>query len=309
MKQLKTLLLYAFIIIIVTDAFSQSFAPLGTKWHYQEWHMNPSGPFSFSTVEVIKDTIIDEKYSTVLHLYVNDAQNFAAEVIIHEEDNKIYFYENNEFKLLFDYNLNKDDTLKYHLPSNAHLFEIGCGGLPSQPDTMYYALIIDIDTIQIADKELLKFYTETIMPEEYDFSYSLWDLGVFTKYLGSDRGLFGMSEAQCLAGYTGFLRCYEDNDISYLLHEPCDFSTTDISETMKSNEVIIYPNPFNNVINITIPEGKKVSFQLFNIEGKTVLKENLNKTSPVHANELKSGLYFYSIIINGVRKTGKLIKE
>ncbi|TVR84701.1 MAG: T9SS C-terminal target domain-containing protein, partial [Chitinophagaceae bacterium] len=251
-----------------------------------------------------------ENYSTVLHLFVNNAQNFAAEVIIHEENDKIYFYENNEFKLLFDYSISIGDTLEYFLPSNAHFFEVGCGGLPSQPDTIYYALIIDIDTLQIADNELLEFHTETVVPEEYDHhSYSLWDLGVFTKYLGSNRGLFGMSVNQCLAGYLGFLRCYEDNTISYLLHEPCDFSTTNISETKNCKEVRIYPNPLKDILNITISEGEKINFQLFNINGKTILDKNLHKTSQIFINQLKPGLYFYSITVNEERKTGKLIKE
>ena len=69
-----------------------------------------------------------------------------------------------------------------------------------------------------------------------------------------------------------------------------------------------YPNPFNPETNIkfTLPKASMVSLIIYDISGKEVIKliDDLNisagtTTKTFYGNNLSSGLYFCSLIVNG----------
>lgn len=78
------------------------------------------------------------------------------------------------------------------------------------------------------------------------------------------------------------------------------------------NNIVIYPNPANNVVNITSNNSDIHSFELYNVIGKHMLtKSELNsKTITINRNELKSGIYILKISdVDGNTITRNIIFE
>lgn len=84
------------------------------------------------------------------------------------------------------------------------------------------------------------------------------------------------------------------------------------SKLSTSNSITVYPNPTSGEVNITHNlsiENGKVTFKVYSMLGVEVLNENLSSTNnEVKINNLKSGVYFYTITQNNQTiKTDKLM--
>lgn len=90
---------------------------------------------------------------------------------------------------------------------------------------------------------------------------------------------------------------------------PC----TGLEDLASVNEVAVYPNPTNGIVNIAITNGllTNSSIEVYDAVGKLVLRETLSKqTSLFDLNRLEGGAYFYKIIHNSQPvKVGKLVKQ
>jgi hypothetical protein len=79
----------------------------------------------------------------------------------------------------------------------------------------------------------------------------------------------------------------------------------------------LYPNPFAQLANIryTIEKESEIFFELTDVTGKVVYNERVGDQLPgtytyqVQRDNLKSGVYFYSFIINGNKVTKRMIVE
>ncbi len=73
----------------------------------------------------------------------------------------------------------------------------------------------------------------------------------------------------------------------------------------------VYPNPFNESINIVMNETptNKLEFEIFNVLGREVLSIFiLKQKTNLETNELPSGIYFFKLYENDkIIQTGKLI--
>jgi len=80
------------------------------------------------------------------------------------------------------------------------------------------------------------------------------------------------------------------------------------NEIITALAVSVYPNPANNVLNISISENN-TSISIFDIVGKNVSEMNLvNGKNTLNIENLNPGVYFYSIKRNGnIIETKKLI--
>ncbi|MGL2963938.1 ice-binding family protein [Flavobacterium sp. RSB2_4_14] len=86
--------------------------------------------------------------------------------------------------------------------------------------------------------------------------------------------------------------------------------TVTLNDTQK---VIIYPNPFDTLINVKISDtfdSNNTKMILYDIYGREVLKANLTNTTTIDMSGLSSTIYFYKIISNDtVIQSGKLISK
>lgn len=116
-------------------------------------------------------------------------------------------------------------------------------------------------------------------------------------------------EGCCKISYTFF----DQDDFSDSLRVDVQFCGTNsisINENVYSS-FSVYPNPASNFVNIEYTGKKDGSFQLFNVVGQSVYSQTLlagEAKTAVDVSSLKSGVYFYTLQVDGnVLETKKLI--
>ena len=90
-------------------------------------------------------------------------------------------------------------------------------------------------------------------------------------------------------------------------------STTglDTSITGESNDIQVYPNPFNDKIKILIKDNNGINrFRIIDMTGRTILNKNLGGQSiEINLSNYSSGMYYLLIDGSNIHKTSKLIKK
>ncbi len=78
-------------------------------------------------------------------------------------------------------------------------------------------------------------------------------------------------------------------------------------------DMVIYPNPVNEKLNLRLKSGAVYSYEIYNMEGKLVgssVKQELNSTQPfITVDKLPQGLYNVSLKENGTPIIFKFIKQ
>ncbi len=239
-----------FTVVLTHLCYAQEFAPLNAEWHYQKWSINDDYFVDYYSAKAERDTMINGNYATILTYKANGTVIPDAEIIIREENSKVYFYENNSFKLLYDFTLSVGDTLTFSVPQNFYYYDISCGPGPDTSSLHLAQVTIDSIFPNIFDNQSLDvFYTTPI----YDNSaqYFSWQLGPIVERIGCYYGMFGLSTTQCLGGDFGHFRCYSDSILTYYLSvEDCNYTTTGINNVADKLPVSVYPNPATNAITI-----------------------------------------------------------
>ena len=73
---------------------------------------------------------------------------------------------------------------------------------------------------------------------------------------------------------------------------------------------VVYPNPVSNSLHIDFEGvGGQALFKLFDIQGRKLISQKVSPKEQINLQYLSSGLYIYSITIDGCRESGKLIKK
>jgi murein tripeptide amidase MpaA len=87
-------------------------------------------------------------------------------------------------------------------------------------------------------------------------------------------------------------------------------STAGVNNT-ELNNVIVYPNPFEDNFSVKIPNiYNEVTIALFTINGKLITqKKTTNSLTKINLNNLSNGVYFIRITTNDNVKTLKVIKQ
>ena len=83
-----------------------------------------------------------------------------------------------------------------------------------------------------------------------------------------------------------------------------------LEETNSSN-FLVYPNPTNGNLNISIPKSlENANIKFYNALGQKDFQKELSQSfSTISINDLNSGIYFYKIEYNLILKSGKIIKN
>ncbi len=74
--------------------------------------------------------------------------------------------------------------------------------------------------------------------------------------------------------------------------------------------VNVYPNPCSDGISISFPGNySQVSFDLFDLQGRKIISKQIGNNEKINMQGLNSGLYLYTLNLDGKIQKGKLIKE
>ncbi len=77
-----------------------------------------------------------------------------------------------------------------------------------------------------------------------------------------------------------------------------------IDESITLNNVLLYPNPTNNIVNlINIPEDTTI--KVFNSMGKLVYSTQANQHTTISTVDFANGIYFVQLTANNQPKTVK----
>ncbi|MCW3075710.1 MAG: hypothetical protein JWO32_319 [Bacteroidetes bacterium] len=83
-----------------------------------------------------------------------------------------------------------------------------------------------------------------------------------------------------------------------------------IPENNLYTNIHLFPNPFTTLLNIETDEAENIQFQLFDVFGKELIKENLESgKKQINLSFLQSGVYFAEIKSENFKVVKKIIKN
>ena len=296
--------IFLFFTLSITNAFSQNYLNETSKWYFIRGDVH-SNWYEISKYQVCGDTIIaDREYHEIFlertNLYFGpfggtDTLNYShgTEIkYLRSEDKKFYSYDATDGEyLVFDFHFEMGD-------------ELHINGMQD--------FIVDIDTIFVGAFQRQIFTTG-------------YGLRIY-EGIGTDLGLF--NEIDWL-GFEGFskLKCFYQNFQTFEFNssttfggitvESCDeleFEKIITSLNKAShNEIKIFPNPFNDLLNIKFaspiePDSKII---ISNMSGKHLIQTNTlfsENQIAIDVSSLSRGIYILTIILADKIYSKKIIK-
>lgn len=88
-------------------------------------------------------------------------------------------------------------------------------------------------------------------------------------------------------------------------------STLSIGQVENTKNMVVYPNPFTNTLNVQVKESNANStFNLYDVTGKIIVQKTINQSTTTIHLRVAPGMYFYQFINDaGAVQTGKLISK
>ncbi|MCL2597835.1 MAG: hypothetical protein FWD66_09345 [Paludibacter sp.] len=309
MYKRKFILLSA--LVICTMAHGQNtFAPIGAEWYYN-YNFHPFGYYNRIVSDI--DSVVEESNCRVLRQYYDAANTIASKkYIIKQEQGRVYYYYQDRFNLLFDFDAQVNDIVEFTFMYRRFDDEFYI----SYTDTII-SLRFEVESIT-TDAQNLKTFTTKVIDEfkpelygDYGFRYS------YTEKIGYEEQFMPMLDNKLVVTSLDeflYLRCYSDSDLSYVSsywetwgghgYYPCDYSFTNGINELKNNNnipftkegILFWENPEKLPVRITLYSfnGAKIS-EIYPVTDEYSLKNNMN--IPV----------LYEIIIGDKRYAGKYI--
>ncbi len=75
-------------------------------------------------VSVMNSVVVGDRICRVLGVRMDDLIYPESELTVYYKDKRMYFYEDEEWKILYDFGLNVGDTLDYNLPKQPYMVMI-----------------------------------------------------------------------------------------------------------------------------------------------------------------------------------------
>jgi len=94
--------------------------------------------------------------------------------------------------------------------------------------------------------------------------------------------------------------------------QQANWSRIILEQTIPEFEVSLYPNPFNNIVNIQHNSDEDININVFDPAVRLVFKSLINVTSPkqsINLEQLPSGVYLIHLQSNHLKYFTKLIKK
>ena len=291
--------IFTLILFVSTSCLAQNWGENNAVWHYEQINIQPPFNEDFIKFSTIGDTIIlGEPTKIILEERITLNDTIANEIFMKSDSNRVYLFDSlsNSFKLIYDFSAILGDTIEVFCPER-----LG--------DSTLTIVVDSVSTININGTILgVQYVRPLYFGEYYDMS------GIIIENIGWTGFMFPLST---LADppYGGELRCFQNDLIG--LYKPsavdCDYLETGIESLNNNNNFSIYPNPANDVLNISIAKELDLTnakISLVDISGRQVLSQQIKSTeSSINIDFLPNGIYFYQIINNKEQYSGKLVVQ
>jgi hypothetical protein len=292
---MKTIIL-TFILFVSTYCLAQNWAENNAVWHYDQTDMGPPFNTVFIKFSTIGDTVIlGEPAKIILEERIRSNGNMTTTIFMKSDSNRVYLFDSssNSFKLLYDFSAMPGDTIEVFCPERFG-------------DSTITIVVDSLSTININGTILgVQHVSQTAMAY-YDMS------GIIIENIGWTGFMFPLSTFLD-PPYGGALRCFQNDSIG--LYKPsafdCDYLETGIESINNTNNFSIYPNPANEILNISVAKDVDLTnavVSLVEVSGRQVLNQRIQSTeTAIHINHLPNGIYLLNIRLNNEISTFKKI--
>ncbi|MCC7534147.1 MAG: T9SS type A sorting domain-containing protein [Bacteroidia bacterium] len=293
---------YVLILALLTTAslLKAQFVPVGSKWYYgtKSGNGNPAieGVYTY-TCE--KDTIINsETYSKIVYHAPDDSTSRTFYVT--KDSVAIYYWHNPNKRTLFKTDCQMNDTIL-----------IDCflsNQFPPYQDTV---ISLNVVINKITYEKLNSLANDSLKLFQYNiinFSGIPYSsrVGMFVETLininnDDNRDLIVLTQQLAVPEGGDYLRCFSSMAYNYKsksapVNISCDFNNVGIYESVKKNEIYIYPNPNLGLFSISFNDNVEKTINVFDVFGNLVyvLSTTDSKTN-INLPDKAKGIYFINI--------------
>lgn len=266
--------------------------------------------------KVVRDTIIGDRLCRIIDVFTGGRYLPESEIITFMKEKRVFFYEDNVWKLLYDFNRQVGDTLTYFISKKYRYYEKLSVPSSFEQDIIdgnpYRLVINSVDTTyDFTGKPIRRFHTNNLIKT------SGHSMGVIMENVGSINKFFGSNiinaGPECIEFDILGLRCYSDDDnFLKFVSGKCD-ELTSVNFESYDDKVIIYPNPGGDKMTIKMPYDVvlPLHYQIKDVSGRVIVLGSHNQSQWVQSTEhLMPGWYFISILdAKGRQWVNKWVKE
>jgi len=274
------------------------------KWFYAPH--SPTGQHEVLRIEVVEDTLIEDRVCAILGVYLQNEFLSGSELTVfyEVENEKVYFFEEEEFKLLFDFSPSflVGDTISHYVPSNLEYYDISNSSGSFIPTEEPLSIRNEgHEWIDLLNGEQLRVVNTELVEYSGD---NCFVMGKVIDGIGSLRGLMGQHCLQLAIDFDGFFRCFQSATLNYTaIAEGCLLSSID---EIAESEIKVYPNPTTGELNIATERAFSWT-KIFDVTGKLLL--NRRFTNKIDLGAFASGIYLVELYGNDGVYRQRLVKE
>jgi hypothetical protein len=254
-------------VVLVNHFFSihsqNNWANLGSEWIYSVPNEIGNPLFNYERFATVKDTIVEDKICKLIR------SSYSSEIMYGEND-RVYYWFKNKFRLIYDFSSNIDDTIVFEFKS----FSPNSGII----DTAYKVkcIVEKIDTNNLGPIKLKRF-TTSVIPDN-SLNFLVWPSDyIYLEKIGYEYDFLYLLSIPSL-GFMHNLRCFHDSELNFvstwwkLQNKECNYSLINLSFSDKDlmESLNLYPNPLGDKIIIQIPiinEDDKYFIKIYDILG------------------------------------------
>lgn len=312
----RLILFFSLLFFLPGWAAGQDWAPIGAKWHYYGFDFYTDCNYGYSTMDSVRDTVVQGKTARVLQITSFGEDNMPErEEIMYGDADRIYHYlpEADSFYVLYDFSAVAGDTLFIRTTPFQDYY--GRFGLVSQ-----FILLVDSTSSMIIDGDTLRVqYVHALEPDSVIANFTWGGQRILTEKIGAGL-MFGLPTVLPLAGCWGGLRCYADETLSVsFASQACDYLTSLDAEWGNPDLIRLWPNPARTYLQVAYcPVGKPLSHPrivIWNPAGQVVLEQEISRPVACLETELSleglpAGLYRLALYDDkGLLGSGNVVVE
>ena len=307
MKKYFTLIIF---ISLFSLGKSQTWCPPGASWYYDINFINCDGYYKF---EYAGDSVINSvsckkivQTSKMKCWWDSNYQDFILDTFyMYADTDKVFYYRNNQFNLLYDFSVQTGDTM-YITGITQPWWENTCDSVAE--------LVVDSTGTMIINSESLRYYcvhplsgspfsfqgriVEKIGPLlKYPFMNGSYGTNYFLPVKNDTCGLFIEEEAE-----NGTFRCYYDDNFPTVsvTQYSCDYTLETPENEFQS--IYFYPNPANEFIYFSdLLHLQNSEIEIYGLDGKMIKKSMISDR--LFTGDLSPGFYYVHF------KSSKNIRE
>ncbi len=271
-------IIFILFLTLNVSLHGQEYVPLidtTRTWNVAEYGGHGGGSENFEYFFGDTVSIDDTLYVEVKAQWLNKSnlQGYMREDTV---SRKVYYRSiyDDESTLLYDFSLEEGDTVQLY-------------GDPGQKYT-----VLQVDSIELLNGDFRKRWVFSL---QFYHTNAVWieGIGNTTIYLLNPGDLDGSTIE------TVTLCCYENEELVYMndTYNTCYLDWVNVSET-NIETIKVYPNPARDHITISAEAGAKLKVHMYNIQGRLILKQQIENHETFDISHFDPGLIFVRIIDN-----------